>query len=461
MCYVGSIGTVFAMMMTSLCKEFYQFLLAQGILLGVSMSLVTWPMLALVGKWVTANNRGAALGIVLAGSSLGGVIWPIAIDRLLRSPEIGFPWTMRICGFIMMPLLLFSSVVARLPPAPSTRNDNLDLARNLQGRGISSTETKNVSRKKEAMSLLRKPSLQLLCLAMFIIYFGMFSPFFYTTSYAVAKGYPTSFAFYSVSIVNGASFFGRIVPGIIADKYGKFNCCIAATLLAGITALCWTKVDSVAGLGVWSAAYGFASGVSTTLALKTCTFADRTRAFCRSSKPAPLRSRHLPPWVWRLGVCLLPLLSRMYLLNPETTCHSLMVEVQWPTFPLVEHSRNNMDTWRCRFTLGSHYYSGVGCWWLRGWYRILDYLQLFSISTIRRVQDRGPGLAHRRSTTCLLESRWPHFPWTTEGHFERSLTHGDDLAIFHIEYESPVWLSDGHSSGYIEIIQTKTQILSH
>lgn len=97
---------------------------------------------------------------------------------------------------------------------------------------------------------------------MFITYFGMFSPFFYSTSYAVEKGFSTSFGFYTLSIVKGASFFGRILPGIVADKYGKFNCCVLSTLVAGIVALCWTKVESVAGLGVWSAAYGFASGVS-------------------------------------------------------------------------------------------------------------------------------------------------------------------------------------------------------
>jgi predicted MFS family arabinose efflux permease len=124
------------------------------------------------------------------------------------------------------------------------------------------TQQKDINRKAEVTALFRKPEMRLLCFAMFMIYFGMFSPFFYTPSYATAKGVSSSFAFYTVSIVNGASFFGRILPGIIADKYGKFNCCVVCTLLAGIVALCWTRVESVAGLGVWAAAYGFASGVS-------------------------------------------------------------------------------------------------------------------------------------------------------------------------------------------------------
>ncbi|CAG8898574.1 unnamed protein product [Penicillium egyptiacum] len=258
MVYVGSFGCVFALMMTSLCQEFYQFLLAQGVVLGISMGLTTWPMLALVGQYIKAK-RAAAMGIVMAGSSLGGVIWPIAIDRLLDDPNIGFPWTMRIVGFIMIPCFIFSCAVAKSPKKATINVDSRDSNRATDENTTAQKETPQ-SHKAEALALWRKPSLQLLCLAMFITYFGMFAPFFYTTSYAVEKGFSTSLAFYTVSIVNGASFFGRVLPGIIADKYGKFNCCIIATMISGIVAFCWTKVTSVAGLVIWSAAYGFSSG---------------------------------------------------------------------------------------------------------------------------------------------------------------------------------------------------------
>lgn len=40
MFYTGSLSTVFSIMMTSLCKELYQFILAQGILLGISMAMI-------------------------------------------------------------------------------------------------------------------------------------------------------------------------------------------------------------------------------------------------------------------------------------------------------------------------------------------------------------------------------------------------------------------------------------
>jgi MFS family permease len=104
--------------------------------------------------------------------------------------------------------------------------------------------------------------LQLTCLAMFTIYFGHFAPIFYLPSFAAEAGFSTTLAFYTASVVNGASFLGRILPGFVAERYGKFNCCIIATMTSGVVILCWTKASSVAGLVVWSAAYGFASGVS-------------------------------------------------------------------------------------------------------------------------------------------------------------------------------------------------------
>ncbi|KAL2810053.1 major facilitator superfamily domain-containing protein [Aspergillus granulosus] len=245
---VGSLGTVFSVMMASLCHEFWQFMLAQGILMGICMSLLVVPMVALVGQYIKVK-RAAAIGIVIAGSSLGGVVWPIVINELLKNDSLGFGWTMRIVGFIMIPLLSLTCIFCR--PAPVTTPSDNEAA---------PPETKLPQQRRPDFSVLKKPTVRFSCLGFFIIYFGMFSPFFFTTSYAVSQGFSADLAFYTVSIVNGASMFGRIIPGIIADRYGRFNLCILATFLSGVIALCWTKATTVAGLVVWSAAYGFTSG---------------------------------------------------------------------------------------------------------------------------------------------------------------------------------------------------------
>jgi MFS family permease len=254
MVYTGSAGVVFCIMMISLCHSFWQFLLAQGVLLGISMALCTWPMVALVGQYFK-RSRAAATGMVIAGSSLGGIIWPIVIDRLLNNTRLGFPWTMRILGFIMIPLLVFSCAAAK---SPSSTSAALETG---QEEKKADAGDKAAERKAAVKMLLKQPSLQITCLAMFMIYFGLFAPIFYLPSFASEAGFSTTLTFYTASIVNGASFLGRILPGFVADRCGKFNCMIIAVISTGVVILCWTRATSVAGLVIWSAAYGFASGV--------------------------------------------------------------------------------------------------------------------------------------------------------------------------------------------------------
>lgn len=253
---VGSVGSVFSIMMASLCHKFYQFLLAQAVSMGIFMSLLVAPSVAIVGQYIKVK-RGAAMGIVIAGSSLGGVVWPIVISELLKNESVGFGWTMRIVGFIMIPLLAVACICCR-PPLDQVRPQTSD-------KESAHPQATDAKKRKPDFSILKKTEMRLLCLAFFIIYFGMFAPFFFITSYASAMGFSSDLAFYSVSILNGASMFGRILPGIVADKYGRFNFCTLFTFLSGVIALCWTKATSVAGLVVFAAAYGFTSGVSSHL----------------------------------------------------------------------------------------------------------------------------------------------------------------------------------------------------
>jgi predicted MFS family arabinose efflux permease len=49
---------------------------------------------------------------------------------------------------------------------------------------------------------------------------GMFTPLFYIQQFAISLGVSPSAAFYLLSVVNGSSAFGRILPGFVADRLG-------------------------------------------------------------------------------------------------------------------------------------------------------------------------------------------------------------------------------------------------
>ncbi|KAH0170532.1 MFS general substrate transporter, partial [Aureobasidium melanogenum] len=243
---IGSVGGLFAIFMVSLCKEYYQIFLAQALVFGVSSAFLVTPSLSTLTKYFR-KNRALGMGIVVAGSSTGGVIWPIVLNQLLNHTNLGFGWTIRIIAFIMLPLLTMSCLLVRNPAVIQSSANEKDQA-------------PAAAKPKADLSIIKNPAFILCCAGMAITNLGMFSPFFYVSSYAASLNMSTSFTFYLVSIVNGASFFGRILPGILADRYGCFNLLSSAALASGVVAFCWTGATNVAGVTVWALAYGFASG---------------------------------------------------------------------------------------------------------------------------------------------------------------------------------------------------------
>lgn len=188
---------------------------------------------------------------------MGGVIWPIAINELLNKDGVSFGWTLRAVGFIMLPLLGLAVLTVSMPPkVPNEQETVHDNEHKEPREGQQSREKSG-----PIIGIIKNTTFLLLCGGLAICYLGMFGPFFYVTSYAESLGHSASFSFYLISIINAASLFGRILPGMLADRYGHFNLCSLAALLSGIVAFCWTPVKSVAALVVWSLAYGFSSGV--------------------------------------------------------------------------------------------------------------------------------------------------------------------------------------------------------
>lgn len=240
---IGSVGLLLGVFMTSLCSEYYQFFLAQALLVGMGMSFLTIPCLSVISR-IFVRNRGLALGIVIAGSSIGGVVWPIEIDNLLNSDGLGFGWTMRIVGFTMIPICGFVVTTLGLLSKQDEEHQPAESAQD----------------SKADFSIVKNPAFIFLCIGLSTCFLGFWSPFFFVTSYGVDIGMSTSFSFYLPSIACAASFFGRTIPGYFADRYGPFNILVLANLFAGIVAFCWTAADSVGGVVVWALAYGFASG---------------------------------------------------------------------------------------------------------------------------------------------------------------------------------------------------------
>ncbi|KAJ2981913.1 hypothetical protein NQ176_g1732 [Zarea fungicola] len=231
----GSFLIVFGFMMLSLCTEFWQVVLAQAFCIGIGAGLLFTPTVSLLPTYFT-TRMGLAIGIASSGSSLGGVIYPIALSRLI--PEVGFPWAVRTIGFIALAAFALPLMVMRvrvLAPKPRALID---------------------------WSAFRDPPFMVFTLGLLIVFIGNAVLIFYISFYPENRGFTnTSLAFYMVAIFNAASVLGRIAPNALSDRIGVFNTMAPITMALGISVLCMLAVRNKAGIIVEGIVTGFLSGV--------------------------------------------------------------------------------------------------------------------------------------------------------------------------------------------------------
>lgn len=231
----ASIVYVFSIMMTSLCTEYYQYILAQGILGGISSGFLFTPAMSAVNHYFM-KKRGAALGLVAVGSSIGGVVFPLVLKNTFYSEKIGFAWGVRIVGFGVLLFLSIACVLVkeRLKPRPGSFF---------------------------IVRAFLQPSYSALVAGIFFLLWGMFMPFFFITDYAIeVVRMGSSMAFYLLAILNATSLFGRVSTGILADKLGWLNLLSFIGFVNAVLLFCWPSADTNAGLIVWTAVFGFFSG---------------------------------------------------------------------------------------------------------------------------------------------------------------------------------------------------------
>ena len=72
-----------------------------------------------------SRRRGFAVGVMMSGSGLGGVCYPVMFKRLFN--QVGFGWSVRWMGFLMVGCLLVANLLvrSRVPPRGWTKGRSL------------------------------------------------------------------------------------------------------------------------------------------------------------------------------------------------------------------------------------------------------------------------------------------------------------------------------------------------
>jgi MFS family permease len=245
----GLLMISFGMFMTSICKEYWQLVLAQGAVVGLGMGLVFLPTAGLVAQYFS-KRRAFALGVGGVGSPVGGIVFPIIFSRL--EPRVGFGWATRVVAFIILGLSVVPIVFMRPRNPPSGRMRSL----------LDTTAFADVGFLSFALGF---------SLAFLVLY----TAFFYIQIFTQLHGYSSAdFAPYTVTLVNVGSIIGRLGPTYAADKLGQVNVIAFCTFASGVLYFGWMGVHNLAGVVVFGVLFGaFSGGVVNVAASALMTFA--------------------------------------------------------------------------------------------------------------------------------------------------------------------------------------------
>lgn len=169
----------------------------------------------------------------------GGVLFPIIFIRL--QPQIGFPWTIRVLGFLQLACCIIALPLLFLGKAPL--------------------------KPKSPRSLIHWEALKEFgfCsygVANFLMFMAYFIPLFYVPFFAIQTlGTSKEVGFYLLAVVNGASAFGRIGSALMSQRLGASRLLLTAVVTSSILLFGWMGVHTLAGFAVFCVLFGLFSGM--------------------------------------------------------------------------------------------------------------------------------------------------------------------------------------------------------
>ncbi len=228
---LGSLLQLLGIFMASISTKYWHFLLAQGICVGLGNGCLFCPAVALTSTYFS-TKKSLAIGIAACGSAVGGLIFPVMVQKLL--PQIGFGWTMRCLGLVDGMLLLAVNLFARQRVPPRKGGQILDL------------------------DSFKDRTYTLYAIGMFFTFWGVYFAFFYLSAFGRdVLGFQQGESINLILVLNGLGIIGRVVPNHLADRFfGPLNLMLIASLLCSVIVYCMIAVESHSGIYVWAVAYG-------------------------------------------------------------------------------------------------------------------------------------------------------------------------------------------------------------
>ena len=218
-----------------------QFLLGYGVVVGLSAGAFFVPMMTAVSAWLP-DNRSLAVSLVSAGIGVAPMtISPFAAWLLQQDDWRGALLTIGIATWLLL-------VPAALLVRPAA------LARGQAGHPDAAQLRRSV---KDALT---SAPFIVLAATFFACCATHAGPIFHTISYALVCGIPLVAAVSIYSLEGLAGLGGRVVFGVMGDKYGAKRVLIAGLLVQALAAGSFMFANRLGEFYAVAAVFGFAYG---------------------------------------------------------------------------------------------------------------------------------------------------------------------------------------------------------
>ena len=237
----GAVLLGLGLVLASRAASQVQFVLAYGLIVGVSAGSLFVPMMTAVSAWLP-ERRGLAVSLVSAGMGVAPMtISPVAAWLLQntdwRSAQL-------VIGLAVWVLLVPAALFVR--PAP---RDSGGATRGATG-----------EQPMRAGEALRSMPFIVLAATFFACCATHAGPIFHTISYALVCGIPTVAAVTIYSLEGLAGLGGRVVFGLLGDRYGARRVLMAGLFVQAFAAGSFIFAQRLGEFYAVAAVFGFAYG---------------------------------------------------------------------------------------------------------------------------------------------------------------------------------------------------------
>jgi len=238
---VGALLLGLACVLASRSTILWQFQLTYGVLMGVAVSSFFAPVIAATASSFE-KRRNIAISLVSAGVGVA----PMTMSPLVAWLVIHYDWrqTLLIVGLIAWALTLPAVWFVRASPIPEDTSVH-ETAGGTMG---------------SAGQVLRSRAFIVLALTYFACCAAHSGPIFHTVSYAVGCGLAVTTAVTIYSMEGAAGLGGRILFGLLADKFGAKPVLVAGLLIQAVAAVSYLGVSQLDGFYGVAIVFGMAYG---------------------------------------------------------------------------------------------------------------------------------------------------------------------------------------------------------